>query len=103
MYRYLTMDEIVTQLSQTLLLKTRRVIANTPEHELGTFFSSLGNGIIAQYKLMEPNNPLTEHWHKFPAERHVVGSLDYSDDHPDNVAMMILVQLRRRLIQLGIK
>ena len=103
MYRYLTIDEIVTQLSQTLLLKTRKAIANTPEQDLHTFYVTIGLGIISYYRLREENNPLTENWHKFPHNRHVVCDLDYSDDNPDNVAMMILVQLRKHLIQLGIK
>lgn len=103
MYRYLTIDEIVTQLSQTLLLKTRKVIANTAEKDMYHFFPSLGQGIINQYNLLDENNPLTEHWHKFPNERRVTAQLDYSDDHPDAVALDILLRLRERLIQLGIK
>jgi hypothetical protein len=101
MYRYLTLDEIVVELSQTLKLETRRELVALAEHELVLLLPSLGDFIKQRYRLFDEKNPLTASWHA--GTRYVVGGIDMSDDHPDEVALTIMLRLRRRLVQLGVK
>jgi len=96
-YRYLTFDEIVVDLIQSLKLETKKAIANVDEQNLVSFHMTLGRAVRNNYKLWDEDNPLTTKWHKEPHNRHIISGIDYSEDHPDYVSGEIIKEVWRRV------
>lgn len=44
--------------------------------------------------LWSPDHPLTSNWHQNPGTRNIVYGVDYSLDHPDNIAALILDRIQ---------
>jgi hypothetical protein len=93
MYRYLTFDEMVVDLIQSLKLETKKAIANLDERDLVSLHSTLGRAVRNNYRLWDEDHPLTTKWHKEPHNRHIVSDIDFSEDHPDYVSSELIKEV----------
>ena len=60
------------------------------------FHHSLGRSIRNEYKLWQPDNPLTKTWHEQQlagTNQHIIDGVDHHPEHPDHISTLIMYEI----------
>ena len=79
-------DQIVDQLDEWSQQTLRKIKAD----QLHALHSSWGRAIRNEFKLWQPDHPLTKNWHDHPENRNMLNGVDCSADHPDAISTRIM-------------
>lgn len=84
-----TVDEIVDDVMSQIPLEELKRFASYTHLERALALINLGRAIRNEYGLWV-DHPLTEKWRTDPKSRKIVGGVDESPDHPDNLSGQIV-------------
>lgn len=94
MTKFLTFDEIVADVLRQLDDGSICTLRNMPRDSMVVFHHGQGRYIRNEYKLWNPDNPLTKQWHKDRENDGKVGinasGVDCHPQHPDAVSTEVL-------------
>jgi hypothetical protein len=86
-----SVEAIAQRFVESLPKSERDYLRTTPNDPFGI----MGRYIRNEFKLWDPNHPLTAHWHLHPDAREIIDGIDCSPDHPDAVSAEILAHARK--------
>ena len=89
---FVTVDTIVARILKTWSKQDLEFV-KSGEYDMGM----IGRQIRNDFGLWGQTHPLTTHWHLNPECREIIDGVDYSENHPDQVAAAIVKELRRCL------